>query len=161
MEPSLPADLVAERAVLGAILLEPEAILAVRWLQPSDFSLERYSWIYEAASECAADRVPPDIITISDRLRRHDRLDAVGGIAGLGELLESVPTAVYVEHYARIVHAASVRRALNERRAVSMRLPRRTRKVASPAFRCSCRWMHRSCESALTPRAVHKSTTTT
>lgn len=115
MEPSLPADLAAERAVLGAILLEPEAILAVRWLQPSDFSLERYSWIYEAASACAAERIPPDIVTVSDRLRRHDRLEAIGGITGLGELVESVPTAVYVEHYARIVHAASVRRALIER----------------------------------------------
>ena len=114
MEPALPTDLTAERAVLGAILMEPEAILAVRWLQTSDFSIERYGWIYEAACECAAERVPPDLVTISDRLRRRARLDIIGGLSGLSELVESVPTAVYIEHYARIVHAASVRRSLIE-----------------------------------------------
>ena len=111
----IPSDLTAERAVLGSILLDREAIIAIGdQLQPSDFYFEKHGWIYEAAMACLSRRVPPDMATISSELRRCERLEPVGGIAFLGELIAEVPTAVHVEYYAEIVERAAVRRRLIE-----------------------------------------------
>jgi replicative DNA helicase len=111
----IPYDLTAERAVLGSILLDREAIIAIGdALQPADFSLDKHGWIYAAALACLSRRVPPDIATLADELRRHAQLDLVGGIAFLGELVAEVPTALHVEYYADIVAHAAVRRRLIE-----------------------------------------------
>ena len=115
MDRNVPFDLQAERATLGAILLDREAIIAVApRLAPEHFYLEKHGWIYEAAMACYGRRVPPDIATLSDELRRRERLEPVGGIAFLGELVAEVPTAVHVEYYAEIVEHAAVRRRLIE-----------------------------------------------
>jgi replicative DNA helicase len=115
MDRNVPFDLQAERATLGSILLDREAIIAIAaWLAPEHFYLEKHAWIYEAAMACYGRRVPPDIATISDELRRAERLDLVGGIAFLGELVAEVPTAVHVEYYARSVERTAVRRKLIE-----------------------------------------------
>lgn len=115
MERSLPADITAERAVLGSILLERDAIIVVApWLPPDYFYLEKHAWIYEAILDAYHKRVPPDISTVADGLRRRDRLDLVGGIAYLGELSAEVPTAVHVEYYAHIVERTAMLRRLIE-----------------------------------------------
>jgi replicative DNA helicase len=115
MERAVPFDTQAERATLGAILLDREAIIAVAdWLTPDHFYLEKHGWIYAAVLACYNRRVPPDIATISDDLRRHERLEPVGGIAFLGELVAEVPTAVHIEYYAAIVERTAVRRRLIE-----------------------------------------------
>jgi replicative DNA helicase len=118
---SPPADTNAERATLGALLLERDAILAVASVLAAEhFYLERHAWIYEAVLACYQRRVPPDISTVSDELRRqrvddeHTRLDLVGGFSYLAELSIEVPTAVHVEYYAQIVIQAAVRRQLIE-----------------------------------------------
>lgn len=104
MDRPIPFDITAERAVLGSCLLEREAILAVRGLVAvTDFHLHKHGLVYEAILECLEDKVPPDIITVRERLQRRDSLDVVGGLAFLGELTQDVVTAVHVEHYARIV----------------------------------------------------------
>ncbi len=111
----LPADINAERAMLGSILLERDAIIAVAsWFDAKWFYLEKHQWIYEAALACyqAEPSTPPDIATVSDELRRRDQLDAIGGIAFLGELITDVPTAVHVEYYAEIVATTGRRRDL-------------------------------------------------
>ncbi len=110
----LPVDLLAERAVLGAILLDRDAILAIADdLPPTAFYLEKHAWIYTAALACVARRVPPDLATIADELRRHDRLADVGGIAFLGDLALAVPTAVHVVYYAQMVaRTATLRRLI-------------------------------------------------
>jgi replicative DNA helicase len=114
-ERSLPADINAERAALGSILLERDAIIVVApWLVPEYFYLEKHSWIYEAILECYNRRVPPDISTVADELRRQERLELVGGILYLGELSAEVPTAVHVEYYARIVERTAILRRLIE-----------------------------------------------
>lgn len=115
MERSLPADINAERAVLGAILIERDAIIAVApWLVPDYFYLERHTWIYEAMLACFNHRpsIPPDLSTVADELRRQERLDLVGGIAYLGELSAEVPTAVHVEYYGRIIERTALLRRL-------------------------------------------------
>lgn len=115
MERSLPADINAERALLGAILIERDAIIAVApWLVPDYFYLERHTWIYEAMLACFNHRpsIPPDLSTVADELRRQERLDLIGGIAYLGELSAEVPTAVHVEYYGRIIERTALLRRL-------------------------------------------------
>ena len=110
----IPYDLTAERAVLGSILLDREAIIAIGdELQPADFYLEKHAQIYAAMYTCLSRRVPPDIATISSELRRCAQLDLVGGIAFLGELVAEVPTAVHVEYYAKtVIRTATLRRLI-------------------------------------------------
>jgi replicative DNA helicase len=115
MDRNVPFDIQAERATLGSVLLDREAIITIAaWLAPEHFYLEKHSWVYEAVMACYGRRVPPDMATVSDELRRAERLDLVGGIAFLGELVSEVPTAVHVEYYARTVERTAVRRKLIE-----------------------------------------------
>ncbi len=111
---SVPCDIQAERSVLGAILLERDAILAVSdILQPADFYLEKHALIYTAMLACLALHVPPDLATVADALRRREHLDLVGGITQLGTLLAEVPTAVHVAYYgAIVVRTATLRRLI-------------------------------------------------
>ena len=112
---SVPADVLAERAVLGAVLLERDAILAISdTLQADDFYLEKHALIYQAMLACLAQRVPPDLATVAAALRRSEHLDLVGGFTLLGELLAEVPTAVHVTYYATIVTRAATLRRLIE-----------------------------------------------
>jgi replicative DNA helicase len=109
----LPADLDAERACLGALLMDRDAIVAVAdWLLADSFYLEKHAWVYEATLACYQARTPPDLRTVSDALRREGRLDAIGGLSFLVELTSSTPTAIHVQHYARIVERAGLRRKL-------------------------------------------------
>ncbi len=115
MERPLPVDINAERALLGSILLERDAIVAVApWLSSEYFYLEKHSWIYEAMLACYNHRpsIPPDISTVADELRRTERLESLGGLAYLTELSLEVPTAVHVEYYARIVERTAILRRL-------------------------------------------------
>lgn len=115
MERSLPADIHAERTTLGSVLLERDAIIVVApWLPAEYFYLEKHAWIYEAMLDCYHKRVPPDLSTVADELRRRGRLELVGGIAYLGELSAEVPTAVHVEYYGRIVERTALLRRLIE-----------------------------------------------
>jgi replicative DNA helicase len=116
----LPTDANAERATLGALLLDRDAIVVVApWLHPDDFYLHKHGWIYEAMLACLNRRVPPDLTTVADELRRQPtggeetRFAGVGGLLYLGELVTEVPTAVHVEYYARIVaRTARLRRLI-------------------------------------------------
>jgi replicative DNA helicase len=114
-ERTVPHDLGAERAVLGAILLERDAILAVSdTLQPADFYLEKHARVYEAMLACLSRREPPDLATVAGELRRQEQLEIVGGLALLGQLIDEVPTAVHVAYYAAAVVQAATRRRLIE-----------------------------------------------
>jgi len=111
--PTLPYDLAAERATLGALLLDREAVVAVApWLQPAHFYLERHARVYAAALRCYARREPPDLATVAAELQRHGELELVGGHSALGELVAAVPTALHVSYYARTVERTAVGRAL-------------------------------------------------
>ncbi len=108
-----PANIEAERAVLGALLIDPDAILKVAtFLRPQDFYREPHRWIYEALLALHERREPPDILTVQDELERQGHLEEVGGPAYLTELMNSTPTSLYVDHYARIVERTAVLRRL-------------------------------------------------
>src|SRR5215217_5413649 len=111
--PELPQNIEAEKATLGSILLNREAIVAVApWLLAEYFYMDRHAQIYEAMLACYNARIPPDTRTVSEELRRRNQLDAVGGISYLADLVDSVPTSYHVEYYARIVERTALLRQL-------------------------------------------------
>jgi replicative DNA helicase len=112
---AVPVDLTAERATLGALLLDRDAVVAVApFLTPDHFYLQRHAQIYAAVLACYGRREPPDLATVAAELRRQEQLEQVGGPSELGELVAEVPTAVHVEFYARAVEQTAVRRRLIE-----------------------------------------------
>lgn len=111
--PAPPSDLDAERATLGACLLERDAIIAIApFLSPDHFDLERHARIYAAILACYERREPPDVGTVAAELRRRGDLERIGGLSMLGELATAVPTAVHIVYYARTVERTAMGRAL-------------------------------------------------
>lgn len=110
---SIPANVEAERAVLGSLMIDPDAIIKVaNFLRPEDFFRERHAWLYEAMYALNERREPLDFVTLVDELERRSRLADVGGPAYLTDLIASTPTALYIDHYARIVERTAVLRRL-------------------------------------------------
>jgi len=112
-EKMVPHNIEAEEAVLGSLLIDPDAIFKVAsFLRPEDFYREKNGWIYEAILDLHERREPADFITVCEELERRGRLSEVGGAAYLTSLINAVPTAVHVEHYARIVERTAILRRL-------------------------------------------------
>jgi len=112
---SIPHNREAEEAVLGAVLVNPEVFYEVaHFLSASDFYLHRNRWIWEAFTGLHDQRLPIDILTVSDELTRLGRLDEVGGPAYLTTLIGNVPTSLHAEAYGRIVEESATRRKLLE-----------------------------------------------
>jgi replicative DNA helicase len=110
-----PQNTEAEEAVLGSILIDPDAIIRVATiLRPEDFYREKHAWIYETALDLHERREPIDFLTVCDELDRREQLDQVGGAAFITTLINVVPTSIHAEHYARIVERAATRRRLIE-----------------------------------------------
>ena len=108
-----PHNIEAENSVLGSLLIDPEAILKLApFLRAEDFYTEENQWIYEACLSLYDRNEPINQITLAEELSRQGRLESIGGIAYLSHLVSQVPTSVYVEHYAQIVHRLSVMRQL-------------------------------------------------
>jgi len=103
----------AEESVLGALLLDKDAIIAVaEFLLPKDFYDERHKEIYEACLSLFEERVPVDVLTVAERLKKTKSLKRVGGSSYLADLANKVPTAAHVEHYGRIVKESATKRNL-------------------------------------------------
>lgn len=109
--PSIPADMNAERAVLGACLIDPSAAERLpTLLAPGDFYRERHQWIAEALNTLVRIGIGVDFITLSDELERAGRLDGIGGSVYLVELMNATPTSLYMSHYAGIVARTAANR---------------------------------------------------
>lgn len=108
-----PQNLEAEQSVLGGILLENVAINPVLELMAgSDFYSDAHRKIFAAVLELSERNQPIDLITLSNYLRDKKQLDAVGGAVYLSQLVDNVPSAANISHYARIVKEKSVLRKL-------------------------------------------------
>ena len=108
-----PQSLEAEQSVLGAILIDRDAVVEVaEFLRPADFYRQSNGKIFEAVLELFERREPIDIVTVAEALERSDDLDNVGGRAYLSSLSNSTPTAVHAVQYARIVERKAVLRNL-------------------------------------------------
>ncbi|OGM31190.1 replicative DNA helicase [Candidatus Woesebacteria bacterium RIFCSPHIGHO2_01_FULL_44_21] len=103
----------AEVSVLGALLLDRDAIIAVaEFLRPEHFYDERNRMIFECMLELYEERTPIDVLTVSERLKRKKTLKELGGVSMLAELANKVPTAAHVEHYGKIVKDQATKRSL-------------------------------------------------
>ena len=103
----------AEESVLGAMLLDKDAIIAVaEFLDPTDFYDERLSEVYQAILSLYEERVPVDVLTVSEKLKKRKSLKNLGGTSILNDLVNKVPTAAHVEHYGKIVKDLSTKRFL-------------------------------------------------
>ncbi len=108
-----PQNTEAEEAVLGGLLIDPDAIIRVATiLRPEDFYREKDAWIYDAIQILHERREPVDFLTVCDELERRGKLNEVGGAAFITSLINAVPTSIHVEHYARIVERTATRRRL-------------------------------------------------
>jgi len=112
---SLPQSQEAELSVLGGILLDNKALNAVaELLRPEDFYREGHGHIFRGMLALSDRAEPIDLVTLTEELRRQGVLERVGGTPYLASLLEAVPTAANVGHYARIVQEkAMVRRVIH------------------------------------------------
>jgi len=108
-----PHSIDAEESVLGAMMLDRDAVIAVaEFLTPEDFYDERLREIYEACLELYEDRTPIDVLTVTEKLKKRKSLKTVGGSSVLSDLANKVPTAAHVEHYGRIVKDTATKRTL-------------------------------------------------
>ena len=113
LDKTIPANPEAEEAVLGSLLIDPDAVIKIAsFLEVDDFYREKNGWIYQAILDLHEKREPADFVTLVDELERRNILHEVGGAAYITALVNSVPSAVYVEHYAHIVERAAVLRRL-------------------------------------------------
>jgi len=108
-----PHSLEAERATLGSLLIDKEAILKVAdILDPTDFYLEKNSILYEEILNLYNQRAPIDLVTLAQNLEDKKKMDLAGGNAYMVELTNEVPTATHVLQYATIVKHKSTLRKL-------------------------------------------------
>ena len=108
-----PANVEAEQAVLGSLLIDPDAIVKVSTtLRDVDFYREPHQWIFRALLALHERREPADFVTLVDELERNEQLEEIGGPAYITQLINSTPTAIYVDHYARIVERTATLRRL-------------------------------------------------
>jgi replicative DNA helicase len=109
-----PHNLDAERAVLGAVLLEGREALprVVEVLRPSDFYTEAHRSIYQSMLTLFDHGEPVDLLTLQEDLRRTDQLALVGGPASLALLVEQGSVAAYLASYTVIVRDMAVLREL-------------------------------------------------
>ncbi len=109
----LPANPDAEKAVLGAILLDNSAYNAAAPLvRPEDFAVDSHRRIFQHMVKLSESSKPIDFTTLAEELIASKELEAVGGVAYLASLTDGLPRAVNAEHYARIVKDKSVLRRL-------------------------------------------------
>lgn len=108
-----PQNSEAEASLLGAILIDSDAIVKIAdIITSSDFFDVKNQRIYEAVQKLYEKRSPIDVLTLADQLKNNGYLDMVGGAAYLTELTNFVPTAAHVEQYADIVAQKAMRRRL-------------------------------------------------
>jgi replicative DNA helicase len=108
-----PTSVHAEMTILGAMLVEPVAIIdATMYLKVDDFALDSHRKIYSAMMVLSQAGHAVDIVTVSEDLRKRKELDSVGSVAYLASLTEGLPRKLSVESYVAIVRDKSLMRQL-------------------------------------------------
>ena len=114
LEKAPPHDLDAERAVLGALLREPElcddVVMILR--NPDDFYHDAHKRIFSHMMKMRSDNSSIDLLLLVNNLKTTDELDVIGGHAYLAELMDAVPVSVHAVHYAKIVREKATLRKL-------------------------------------------------
>ena len=108
-----PQNLDAEMSVLGAMLLDREAIgYAIEAITADSFYKEAHAKIYSAVVELFDANQPVDIVTLSEHLGKRKEIEAVGGASYISMLLDAIPSAANIVHYLKIVRDKSLLRKL-------------------------------------------------
>jgi len=114
LQPKIPPqDVEAEKSVLGALMIDKDAIASVAdLLNPADFYKKAHGVIYEAILHLWNKREPIDILSVASELKNMKQVKEVGGSSYLTELVDSVPTSSHVLHYGKIVKEKRILREL-------------------------------------------------
>lgn len=108
-----PQNIEAEMAVLGSMLLSNEAIIrSIEFLSEDSFYKTLHGHIYRNVVELFDAGEPVDIVTLTERLKKKGQLEAIGGASYLTNIMETVPTAVNVDTYIKIVREKKILRSL-------------------------------------------------
>ena len=111
--PGVPHNRESEEAVVGAVLINPEVYYDVaQFLQADDFYIHRHRWIWEAFTSLHEQRIPIDLLTLSEELERKGQLSEIGGRPFLTALVNQVPTSLNASAYAHIVEGHAIRRRM-------------------------------------------------
>lgn len=108
-----PQNIDAEKSILGAIMLDRDALVKVlSFLRAEHFYEKRHAIIYQAMADLFLASVSIDQLTLTDFLQKRNQLAEVGGRAYIVELIEAVPTAAHAEEYAKNIKEKALRRKL-------------------------------------------------
>ena len=108
-----PQAIDMEEAVLGAIMLEKEAVITILdILKPESFYKDAHRKIFKSVSDLSAREFPVDLYTVTEELRAHGELESVGGPVYLSQLTSKVVSAANVDYHARIVAQKYIQREL-------------------------------------------------
>jgi len=108
-----PQNIEAEQSILGSLLLDKDAVINIAdVLGVDDFYRDDHAIIYDAILILFEKRHPIDLITLTDYLEKEKKLEEIGGASYLTTLVNSVPSAAHVKHYAEIVHTKATLRRL-------------------------------------------------
>jgi replicative DNA helicase len=108
-----PQSVDAEVGVLGSLLIDKDAVVKVaEILVPDHFYQQRHTDIYRAILSLYEKRLPSDLVTLTEELKRTDKFEEVGGASYLTTLVNSVPTSGHIEHYASLVKESATKRSL-------------------------------------------------
>jgi len=108
-----PNNLEAEQSILGSLMLDKEAIVKIAdFLLPADFYKDKHQTIFEAMLSLYENRDPIDVLSISNKLDEIGKLEEVGGSSYIASLVNMVPSASHVIHYAKVVQKKAMLRRL-------------------------------------------------
>ncbi len=110
-----PQNIEAEQSVLGSLMLDKEAVIKIAdLLAPDDFYKKIHGDIYETMLGLYARNEPIDLLSLTNRLEEKKQLKEIGGASYLTDLVNTVPTAAHIVHYAKIVKSKKTLRNLIE-----------------------------------------------
>ena len=108
-----PQNLEAEQSILGAVLIDNEALPKVlEILDPGDFYKLSHKKIFNAMTDLFDKNEPIDLITLTDQLKRKDELEAIGGLSYLSSLVDMTPTSANIRYHSKIVREKALLRGL-------------------------------------------------
>lgn len=110
--PLPPNSIEAEEAVIGSVLINPDVLLELSFLQPDDFFIVRNGWIWTALITLSRRYEAIDNLTLIQFLRECNQLDEIGGSAYITKLSNAVPVSYHALDYAHIIERLSTRRKL-------------------------------------------------
>lgn len=116
-----PQNEEAEKAVLGAVMIDKDALMNVSdMLKPSDFYREGHKEIFSVVLDLYKNNEPVDILTVAEELKRRKSLEAIGGRAYLGMLTAAVVSTGNIQQYAKIIEEKAILRGLIQASADTM-----------------------------------------